>query len=508
MNPFDKKQEPDTDSKTPFLTEMDSEFAAFSPISLPFADPSSPFINFGSFATPLSQHPVGEGEREGEGEGGEIEQPAEGGLGVPQPMECLHGIQIPPFLSKTFDLVEDPLLDTIISWGTNGESFVVWDPVEFSRLVLPRNFKHSNFSSFVRQLNTYGFRKIDADRWEFANEGFSRGKRHLLKNIQRRRSQQGGSSSGSSAEAGKGTMDEIEKLRNEKSLMMQEVVELQQQQHGTVQLMESVNEKLQAAEQRQKQMVSFLAKVLQNPTFLARVRQMKEQGEITSPRTMRKFVKHQSHGPDGVGSSSMEGQIVKFRSDFQDLAGCFDSPDFNPVVDQQLPETGLGAEAMPFEGGPVADGLTVAHELLNCSDREIRGASFFNSGGSQFKGKNVASPQIEVMPEYFASFPEEMGKEKNISGFSAPAIGSMVKDEELWGMGFEASAGMPSTGPELWDSLSSYVPDFGVSSGLSDLWDIDPLQVAGSSGVDKWPADGSPFGQSESHANQPKNDSF
>ncbi|KAH0638561.1 hypothetical protein KY285_035147 [Solanum tuberosum] len=475
---------------------MDSEFAAFSPISLPFADPSSPFINFGSFATPLSQQPVGEG--------GEIEQLAEEGLGVPHPMECLHGIQIPPFLSKTFDLVEDPLLDSIISWGRNGDSFVVWDPVEFSRLVLPRNFKHSNFSSFVRQLNTYGFRKIDADRWEFANEGFLRGKRHLLKNIQRRKSHQAGSSSGSSAEAGKGTMDEIEKLRNEKSLMMQEVVELQQQQRGTVQQMESVNEKLQAAEQRQKQMVSFLAKVLQNPTFLARVRQMKEQGEITCPRTMRKFVKYQPHGPDGVGSSSMEGQIVKVRSDFQDLAACFESPDFNPVVDQQLPETGLGAEAMPFEGGTVAsEGLTVAHELFNCSDREIGGASFFNPEGSHFKGKNVASLQLEVMPEYFASFPEEMGKEKNISGFSSPAIGSMVKDEELWSMGFEASAGT-----ELWDSLSSYVPDFGVSSGLSDLWDIDPLQAAGSSGVDKWPADGSPFGQSESHANQPKNDSF
>ncbi|XP_049359301.1 heat stress transcription factor A-3 [Solanum verrucosum] len=500
MNPFDKKQESDTNTKNPFLTEMDSEFAALSPISLPFADPSSPFINFGSFATPLSQHPVGEGE----GEGGEIEQPAEEGLGVPHPMECLHGIQIPPFLSKTFDLVEDPLLDSIISWGRNGESFVVWDPVEFSRLVLPRNFKHSNFSSFVRQLNTYGFRKIDADRWEFANEGFLRGKRHLLKNIQRRKSHQAGSSSGLSAESGKGTMDEIEKLRNEKSLMMQEVVELQQQQRGTVQQMESVNEKLQAAEQRQKQMVSFLAKVLQNPAFLARVRQMKEQGEITCPRTMRKFVKHQPHGPDGVGSSSMEGQIVKVRSDFQDLAAWFENPDFNPVVDQQLPETGLGVEAMPFEGGTVAsEGLAVAHELFNCSDREIGGASFFNPEGSHFKGKNVASPQLEVMPEYFASFPEEMGKEKNISGFSSPAIGSMVKDEELWSMGFEASAGA-----ELWDSCSSYVPDFGVSSGLSDLWDIDPLQAAGSSGVDKWPADGSPFGQSESHANQPKNDSF
>lgn len=74
---------------------------------------------------------------------------------VPQPLECLQGTPIPPFLSKTFDLVDDPSLDPIISWGSRGESFVVWDPLEFARLILPQNFKHNNFSSFVRQLNTY-----------------------------------------------------------------------------------------------------------------------------------------------------------------------------------------------------------------------------------------------------------------------------------------------------------------------------------------------------------------
>ncbi|CAN1275825.1 Heat stress transcription factor A-3 [Linum perenne] len=74
---------------------------------------------------------------------------------VPQPLSILHETPVPPFLSKTFDLVDDQGLDSVISWGGRGESFVVWDPVEFSRTVLPRNFKHNNFSSFVRQLNTY-----------------------------------------------------------------------------------------------------------------------------------------------------------------------------------------------------------------------------------------------------------------------------------------------------------------------------------------------------------------
>lgn len=74
---------------------------------------------------------------------------------MPRPLACLQENPVPPFLSKTYDLVDDRMLDPIISWGSIGESFVVWDPEEFARLVLPRNFKHNNFSSFVRQLNTY-----------------------------------------------------------------------------------------------------------------------------------------------------------------------------------------------------------------------------------------------------------------------------------------------------------------------------------------------------------------
>ncbi|KAB5534224.1 hypothetical protein DKX38_017310 [Salix brachista] len=152
----------------------------------------------------------------------------------------------PPFLSKTYDMVDDTATDAVVSWSSTNNSFVVWNLPEFSRDLLPKYFKHNNFSSFVRQLNTYGFRKVDPDRWEFANEGFLRGQKHLLRIISRRKSAHGhanqqpqqphgqNSSVAACVEVGKfGLEEEVERLKRDKNVLMQELVRLRQQQQST-----------------------------------------------------------------------------------------------------------------------------------------------------------------------------------------------------------------------------------------------------------------------------------
>lgn len=363
-------------------------------------------------------------------------------------------------------------------------------------LVFPIHF--GNYSGYCIQ----GFRKIDTDRWEFANEAFQRGKRHLLKNIQRRKSshsQQNGIYVGPSTEAGRPALEgEVERLRKEKTMIMQEVVELQQQQQGTFHHMESVNQRLQSAEQRQKQMVSFVAKLLQNSAFLARLQQ-KEQREIGSARVKRKFVKQHQH-EIGKSDSSMEEQVVKYQPDWRQLIIPSAAPDLYPVPVEQsedyFSQGMVGAESIPLP----SDELAVVQEGFTKTPDQV-GEGLSRLGTEDLKGKNLMSPQEEVNPIDFVSFPEEITKEKAFSELS-PEIESIIKQEDIWSMGFDASTTMPSSSRELWCNPINYeVPELGVTSGLSDIWDLGSLQVAEGSGIDKWTAD-----EPESQDGQPKDD--
>ncbi|CAN7009732.1 unnamed protein product [Brassica rapa subsp. trilocularis] len=237
---------------------------------------------------------------------------------------------IPPFLSKTYDMVDDPLTDEVVSWSSGNNSFVVWNVPEFAKQFLPKYFKHNNFSSFVRQLNTYGFRKVDPERWEFANDGFVRGQKQLLKSIIRRKPSQmqpqkkpqvQHSSVGACVEVGKfGLEEEVERLQRDKNVLMQELVRLRQQQQGTEHHLQNVGQKVHVMEQRQQQMMSFLAKAVQSPGFLNQFSQQSSEGNqhISESNKKRRLPVEDQNGSHGVNGLSR--QIVRYQSSMNESA--------------------------------------------------------------------------------------------------------------------------------------------------------------------------------------------
>lgn len=66
------------------------------------------------------------------------------------------------FLTKSFHMISDSDPD-IVSWTDVGDSFTIKDIEAFQKHVLPNYFNHSKYSSFVRQLNFYGFQKMSQD---------------------------------------------------------------------------------------------------------------------------------------------------------------------------------------------------------------------------------------------------------------------------------------------------------------------------------------------------------
>ncbi|GAA5854775.1 hypothetical protein JCM9279_000941 [Rhodotorula babjevae] len=100
------------------------------------------------------------------------------------------------FVKKLYKMLDDGQFQDVVSWGVDGSSFVVKDMNQFTTAILPLHFKHSNFASFVRQLNKYDFHKVKNSEegpsqygdntWEFRHPNFGANMKDNLENIKRK----------------------------------------------------------------------------------------------------------------------------------------------------------------------------------------------------------------------------------------------------------------------------------------------------------------------------------
>ncbi|KAK3376003.1 response regulator-like protein [Lasiosphaeria ovina] len=101
------------------------------------------------------------------------------------------------FVRKLYKMLEDPSYNSVVRWSADGDSFVVLENEKFTKTILPKHFKHSNFASFVRQLNKYDFHKVrhneesgetpyGRDAWEFRHPEFRADRKDNLDSIRRK----------------------------------------------------------------------------------------------------------------------------------------------------------------------------------------------------------------------------------------------------------------------------------------------------------------------------------
>lgn len=319
-----------------------------------------------------------------------------------------------------------------------------------------------------------------------------------------------------------GTEYEIQKLKREKDLLMDEVVQLRQEHVMTVQQIDALSKRMQSSDLRQKEMVSFLAKVLQNQVFFDHFKKVKEKREIVPMRVRRKFLKQHRQPRQSESDELLGQQIVKYRMDSsvsllsgvehgKDSTMSLDSyehngnhrvPDYpsQDLVDKVAFDTGeqdtirdsveaidtesnnlLNSQAdigfadtdylisLPNDATPEAmvldDCLTLAGESIDRPD----------SGTSAFNRENVMNFEMDAGGDgiaYLTALPDDMSKERMFQDVAEPA-GDFANEVGFWNIDVESGRSSPARIIDVWNDIC-LVDDqeTELADASCSLWDL------------------------------------
>jgi hypothetical protein len=79
---------------------------------------------------------------------------------MPSKSTKTESLSFPRKLHALLEEAEEKGFQDLICWQSGGKSFKVLNPGHFAKTILPKYFKQTKFKSFQRQLNIYGFQRI------------------------------------------------------------------------------------------------------------------------------------------------------------------------------------------------------------------------------------------------------------------------------------------------------------------------------------------------------------